>query len=94
MERREGPQTPYEVYCSNCHVTFALGTPRCIHCGQRLGRSARPGLAGLVEAGSPGKPVSQEEMEAEASPLRRVGGISLWVLIALGAALARMCGGQ
>jgi hypothetical protein len=97
MERREGPQTPYEVYCHNCRVTFPVGTQRCVHCGRPQGGSARPGLAGLVEPRNPGRPAGLEENDAElaeANPLRRAGGISLWVLIALGAALARMCGGQ
>lgn len=84
MERTEGPQTPYEVYCDNCRVTFAAGTPRCIHCGQRLGgraSRAEPALGG---------PMPDEV--GEASLGRRLGGISLWVLLALGAALSRMCG--
>ncbi|MGH0031570.1 MAG: hypothetical protein ACQGVC_17390 [Myxococcota bacterium] len=85
MERVEGPQTPYEVYCYDCHVTFAAGTPRCIHCGRRLGRPS----GAAPSAG----PQALEEMEADANPLRRAGGISLWVLIAVGAAVARMCGG-
>ena len=86
MERVEGPQTPYEVYCHDCRVTFAAGTSRCIHCGQRLGKPklAAPAATGIEE-------LDQEALET--NPLRRAGGISLWVLIALGAAITRMCGG-
>jgi hypothetical protein len=42
----------------------------------------------LVEA-----PAVEAEAEAamEPSALRRFGGLSLWVLLALGAALSRMC---
>lgn len=90
MERREGAQTPYEVYCPNCRVTFAAETRHCIHCGQRLGRPGRPAA---VAAGSP-RPTELEAEIEETNPLRRAGGISLWVLIAIGAALARMCSGE
>jgi hypothetical protein len=86
MQRREGPQTPYEVYCYSCHVTFAAGTPNCIHCGVKLGATSR--------SGAPATPAQEAEEAAETNPLRRIGGISLWVLIALGAAIARMCGEQ
>lgn len=90
MERREGPQTPYEVYCYNCRVTFAAGTRNCIHCGQRLGKSRTPPDPTGATA-----PPTLDDLDTEAidtSPLRRAGGISLWVLIAVGAAIARMCG--
>lgn len=88
MERYEGPRTPFEVYCAHCKVTFAAGTKKCIHCGQRLGKPGMPAI---------GSGAAVQEVEPEggldaANPLRRAGGISLWVLIAVGAALARMCG--
>ena len=85
MERHEGPQTPFEVYCYACRVTFAAGTSHCVHCGGRLGGRAKRGEAAVItdlpdgEVGQPGI-------------VRRLGGMSLWVLIALGAALSRMCG--
>ncbi len=85
MERHEGPQTPYEVYCYNCRVTFAAGTPRCVHCGARMGGRAKRGGAAVVTE-------LPEGDVAEPSIARRLGGMSLWVLIALGAALSRMCG--
>ena len=87
MERHEGPQTPFEVYCYHCKATFAVGTPRCVHCGRRVG--GRPGRPGRDE---PALAVSAPEVDApETSLTRRLGGMSLWVLLALGAALTRMC---
>lgn len=88
MELREGPQTPFEVYCYHCHVTFAAGTRRCVHCGARLGdRPGPPGLFAPPEA-------SGDLADADAAELsvgRRLGGASLWVLLALGAVVLRMC---
>ncbi|MCZ6462885.1 MAG: hypothetical protein O7A09_01000 [Proteobacteria bacterium] len=37
--------------------------------------------------------VPEAATAAEPSVGRRIGGMSLWVLIAVGAALTRMCGG-
>jgi hypothetical protein len=88
MEPTEGPQTPFEAYCFNCRVTFPLGTRRCTHCGEPIGRRssrAAPQLAAEF-------PV-EEEAPAEPSAGRRLGGLSLWILLALGAALSRMCSG-
>ena len=94
MERVEGPQTPFEVYCFNCGVTFPVGTRRCVHCGGPIGRRSpriAPQLAAAVAAAAE-DPV-EEEAPAEPSTGRRVGGLSLWILLALGAALTRMCSG-
>lgn len=98
MQRQEGPQTPFEVYCYNCHVTFAAGTRRCVHCGGRLGGFRGPGPAGFRGSG-PAPDATEPPAElAEPDPSepsigRRLGGMSLWVLLALGAAVLRMCQG-
>jgi hypothetical protein len=87
MQRAEGPQTPFEVYCYNCKATFALGTRRCVHCGHRLGRQARS-----AEGDARPEPLeAAEEGIAEPSLARRIGGTSLWVLIAIAAAASRLC---
>jgi hypothetical protein len=87
MQRAEGPQTPFEVYCYNCKATFALGTRRCVHCGRPLGRQA-----GRAEGGSRPEPLEMsEDGIAEPSLARRLGGTSLWVLIAIAAAASRLC---
>jgi hypothetical protein len=88
MEIRTGPQTPFEVYCFHCRVTFPIGTRRCIHCGQPIG--APPG----AQPANPLLPADEAaEMPELPSVARRFGGLSLWVLLALGAMLSRMCGG-
>lgn len=87
MQRAEGPQTPFEVYCYHCKATFALGTRRCVHCGRPLGR--RAGRPGPDERPEPLE--AAEEGIAEPSLARRIGGTSLWVLIAIAAAASRLC---
>ena len=90
MERRpEGPQSPYEVYCYHCHASFAVGTRSCVHCGRRMGRA--PARATGIDIPE----IPEAEAEAlEPSIARRLGGVSLWVLLALGAGLMRLCGGN
>lgn len=96
MERREGPQTPYEVYCYQCHSTFALGTPRCIHCGSRLARSETP-LGPAAGADGP-EMADPGGAEADGSPmvgmLRRLSGAGVWFVFVLVAIVARMCEGE
>jgi hypothetical protein len=91
METRVGPQTPYEVYCYECRVTFPVGTRRCVHCGRPIGagplRGAPPVIPG-IDAEGPEEPELPGQISA-----RKVGGMSLWVLLALGAALFRFCTG-
>ena len=87
MERSDGPQTPYEVYCYSCRVTFAAGTRRCVHCGGRLVGARQAATA----ARAPEMLEVADEAAVEPGLGRRIGGASLWILIALGAALSRMC---
>jgi hypothetical protein len=87
MERAEGPQTPFEVYCYDCRSTFALGTRSCVHCGRPIaGRAARPQLDAR-----PHPLETQDDEGPEQSLARRIGGTSLWVLVALAAAASRLC---
>jgi hypothetical protein len=87
MQRAEGPQTPFEVYCYHCKSTFALGTRRCVHCGRPLGR--QPGRP--EQEARPEPLESVEDGMIEPGMVRRIGGTSLWVLIALAAAASRLC---
>ncbi|HEB89086.1 MAG TPA: hypothetical protein ENI85_05905 [Deltaproteobacteria bacterium] len=45
----ESDQTPFEVRCPRCDVTFPIGTKRCVHCGGRTVPSNRPRTLGRVE---------------------------------------------
>jgi hypothetical protein len=93
METRIGPQTPYEVYCYSCRVTFPVGTRVCVHCGRPIGTPfAAPGA--LPVGPGAGAGTARDELGEPADPLsiaRRLGGASLWVLIAIAAALTRFC---
>ena len=92
MERTDGPQTTFEVYCDNCETSFAAGTKTCIHCGHRIGRSR---LGPLGQGGPiPDLAHPDEEEEAGESLGRRLASMAVWVLIVLGASLMRFCGGE
>jgi len=86
MESANGPRTPYESYCYQCQVTVPVGTRRCAHCGGPIGR---PGAVG--EQAAPPELPTEEDAPQQPGMLRRLGGISLWILIAAGAAISRMC---
>lgn len=89
METRIGPQTPYEVYCYDCKVTFPIGTRACVHCGRPIGMG--PMARGPIPIRPSGGP---EELELPGQiSARKLGGMSLWVLLALGAAVSRFCAG-
>jgi hypothetical protein len=45
------PTTPYEVRCYRCQCSFAPGTKRCVHCGERIGGAAV--AIGMVDGASP-----------------------------------------
>jgi hypothetical protein len=87
--RKEGPQSPWEVYCYHCKTTFPVGRRECVHCGRRIGSESTPRLklaAHPLEA--------PEEATGEPKLARRLGGLSLWVLLAIGAVISRLCAGQ
>ena len=77
----------YEVRCYHCDTSFAPGTRRCVHCGERLG--GRPPLPTEALVREPGAP---DEIEPSAPPGRTV----LWAVsaaIAVAASMLRTCGG-
>lgn len=92
MEMRVGPQTPYEVYCYECRVTFPIGTRRCVHCGRPIPMG--PLARGPLPAAPGPAPAASDELELPPQlSARRLGGMSLWALLLLGAALSRFCAG-
>jgi hypothetical protein len=74
------PTTPYEVRCYRCRCSFAPGTPRCVHCGERIGGAPVP--FGVVEGASP-PATADDEARAEVPSFAR--GL-LW-LVSAGAAV-------
>lgn len=99
----EGAQTPYEVYCHACRVTFPVGTRRCLHCGGRLGARGGmpfrgPPVLGAPRPGPlrpglprPGLPDGEDEEDASLT-LRRFGGLALWALVVASALISNLCG--
>jgi hypothetical protein len=91
--RTTGPQNPYEVYCYRCNVTAAVGTRRCVHCGEPLSRGEqdprRAALAALI-----GVDVSEADEGVEEEP-PSIGSvapkIAVWVLLLIGGFLYRFC---
>ncbi len=85
----EDPRTPYEVYCNRCRVSFAPGTKRCIHCGDRLARSrVQPELMLPPVLEAP-QELPEEEISRRGS---RISPVSiLWIVAALAVGLQRAC---
>jgi hypothetical protein len=93
MQRVEGAQTPYEVYCFHCRVTYPVEARRCLHCGGPLfGWGERAGAAPL---GAPGLPLpvpgGEDAEEGPVVMVRRFGGLAIWVIVALAAVLQNVC---
>lgn len=82
----DGPQTPYEVFCHHCRVSFPLGSKRCVHCGGRLSRSRKA-------TPETRRPAIEETLEEVEMPGR--GGFSpttlMWIVLLLSGALYRAC---
>ena len=93
MQRVEGAQTPYEVYCFRCRVTFPVEARRCLHCGGQLyppGQRVVPATDPSLHEGLP-LPAPDETAEGPALAVRRFGSIAIWGLVALSAILNSLC---
>jgi hypothetical protein len=94
----ETSETPYEIRCHQCQVSFPLGTRQCVHCGERLGR----GRGRFVPTPNPEEPwdldsLEEEEHAAEATPSRRrfLSPFTLiWLVAAVGLSIQRACTGE
>lgn len=96
MEQVYGPQTPYEVYCFSCRVTFPAEARRCIHCGGRLARRGQlvPHDQAMPHPLAPGPDEDELEESTSATMLRRFGGLTIWALIAASALISNVCRGD
>jgi hypothetical protein len=93
MQRVEGAQTPYEVYCFRCRVTFPAEARRCLHCGGPLYAA---GERAVAESESPGHwvpPADDATAEGATGAVRRFGGLAIWGLVAISAILNSLCRG-
>lgn len=85
----EGPQTPFEVFCRRCQVSFPVGTRRCLHCGGRVDRerfAPPPGASEQEEQ------FMEEFGEAEMPRGRFLSPFTvIWLLLAVAGALYRQC---
>jgi len=85
--REATPANPYEVYCTHCRVSFPVDTRVCVHCGQRIGRSA-------ALAGAPVGPGPFEEDLPEQAPTRSLAfspTTFVWLLAAVATVVYRSC---
>lgn len=84
---------PVEVRCGHCGVSFPVGTKRCVHCGERLGRGRRMRVttAGAPEGAPP--PVlddlGDEEIPSRSGVMSPVA--ILWLALIIGGAIYRQC---
>jgi hypothetical protein len=88
--RTAPPDSPYEVYCQNCRVSFPVGTRSCLHCGRPIGRrSAAP----ATPAG-PRPPATADEELLEELPGRSMAFSPMtlvWLLAAVATVVYRAC---
>lgn len=86
----QGPQTPYEVFCPRCNVTFPVGARHCLHCGGRLSRERGQSITA---------PPSFEErdvpLEDEGPRMSRFSPVAFfWVLLFVAGTIYRACAGD
>jgi hypothetical protein len=95
MDQPKPPQPPaYQVRCQLCNVTFPVGTKRCIHCGEKIGKPlflpvADPDDMPILQEAEPLEGV--EEGEARGGRFLRVGFTLVWLILAFVSAAVRSC---
>ena len=83
----QGPQTPFEVFCPQCKVTFPVGARHCLHCGGRLLRERTRLVEALSSFDQEGAP-----LEDEGPRMNRFSPDALiWVLLFVVGTLYRAC---
>lgn len=96
MKRHQTPTAAFEVWCNHCQTSFAAGTKRCIHCGERLarGRAPRVPRAPRLEQ-QIGLPEELDDMIMEEDLPKRKSPISpltlVWIAVLVGGYLFQLC---
>lgn len=81
MQNESSSADAFEVRCESCNVSFPSDTRLCLHCGAKLNKR----LSWGEDHAAP------QPEEGEVSIGRRLGSASMWIVLAVVAALARLC---
>jgi len=96
MQRHQTPTSAFEVWCNHCQTSFAAGTKRCIHCGERLSRGRQrrafrvPQLDGEVALPPEIDDVLiEDDLPKKKSPISPL--TLVWIAVLLGGYLFQLC---
>ena len=81
MQSESSSADAFEIRCESCSVSFPSDTRICMHCGAKLDKR----LASGEDEATP------HPEDGEVSIGRRLGSTSMWIVLAVIAALARLC---
>ena len=92
MQRHPSPP-PIEVWCNHCDTSFAAGTKRCVHCGNRLAKQRVPRVRFGKQLELP--PELQEDLLVEEDVPKRKSPISpftlVWIAVLVGGYVFQLC---
>ena len=96
MRRHQTPTSAYESWCNHCQTSFAAGTKRCIHCGERLARERRPfSLRTRSAEETVALPPEIEDLLVEDDVPKKKSPFSpltlIWIAVLLGGYLFQLC---
>ena len=89
-------QPDFEVRCELCDVSFPVGTKRCIHCGEKIGKplffptTDEDGMP-LLQRAEPLEEIDEAEAQPRRGRFLRAGFTLVWVVLALMSAAVRAC---
>ncbi len=84
-------QTPYQVDCPRCRVSFPIGTKSCIHCGERILRQRGTQALIVTSPFEAGPDLPEDEI---AQRKRFISPMTLvWIAAAVWVGIQRSCSG-
>ncbi len=92
-------ESPYEVRCHHCDVSFPVGTKTCLHCGERVGGGpffrigTDPTESVFEQEPVFGEAEAAEEPDAPRRPFR-FGVTMIWLAALVLSAAQRACQGN